>query len=148
MSVLPSALLHSLDKTAVEAERCRRSFRLFIERAWSVIEPHTTFIPGWHIDCIADHLEAVARGDIRDLLINIPPRHMKSLAVAVFWPAWLWTQRPGTRFLCASYSLHLSTRDSVRCRRRFNPTMVRLGHPGAAGDLAPGGRVSIPLWCD
>jgi len=117
LSVLPSALLHSLDKTAVEAERCRRSFRLFIERAWSVIEPHTTFIPGWHIDCIADHLEAVARGDIRDLLINIPPRHMKSLAVAVFWPAWLWTQRPGTRFLCASYSLHLSTRDSVRCRR-------------------------------
>jgi hypothetical protein len=59
----------------VETEHARRSLRAFIEQAWPVLEPATPFVPGWHIDAIAEHLEAVTRGEIRDLVINIPPRH-------------------------------------------------------------------------
>ena len=60
--------------------------------------------------CMADHLEAVTRGDIRKLLINVPPRHMKSLLVSVFWPAWEWTRWPERRWLYSSYGQHLSIR--------------------------------------
>jgi hypothetical protein len=51
------------------------------------------------------------------LIVNIPPRHMKSLAVTVFWPCWEWLTRPETRWLFASHAKGLSTRDSLKCRR-------------------------------
>jgi predicted phage terminase large subunit-like protein len=101
----------------VATEQARRSLRAFIEQAWPVLEPATPFVPGWHIDAIAEHLEAVTRGEIRDLVINIPPRHMKSLAVCVFWPMWEWITMPERRWLFASYASQLSIRDSLKCRR-------------------------------
>ena len=70
----------------------------------------------WHIDAICDHLEALAAGQIDRLLINVPPRHMKSLAVSVFWPAWLWTRDPHIRFLSACYGAGLAERDAVKSR--------------------------------
>jgi len=82
------------------------------------------------VDAICDHLEAVARGEIRNLLINVPPRHMKSLAVSVFFFCWLWASRPSTRWLFASYAASLSVRDSVRCRRLIESPWYRasFGH--------------------
>lgn len=68
-------------------ELASRSLREFVLQAWPVVEPSTPFVPGWHIDAIIEHLEAVTHGQIRNLLINVPPRHMKSLLVSVFWPA-------------------------------------------------------------
>lgn len=102
---------------AVRAELARRSLRRFIEDAWHIIEPTTVFCPGWHIDAICEHLEAVSRGEIRDLLINMPPRHMKSTIIAVMWPVWEWITYPSRRWLFASYAASLSTRDSLKCRR-------------------------------
>jgi hypothetical protein len=83
------------------------------------------FIPGRHIDAIIDHLEAVSYGHIRRLLINVPPRHMKSLLVSVFWPAWEWTRWPERRFLYSSYAANLSTRDSLVCRRLIESPWYR-----------------------
>ncbi len=96
-----------------------KSLRSFVEQAWHVVEPKTPFIHGWHVDAICDHLEAVTEGHIQDLLINIPPRHMKSLTVSVFWPCWEWGPRnmPHIRWLFASYAEKLSKRDSLKCRR-------------------------------
>jgi hypothetical protein len=71
----------------IDAELAVRSLREFVVQAWAVVEPSTPFVPGWHIDAIIEHLEAVSFGHIRNLLINVPPRHMKSLLVSVFWPA-------------------------------------------------------------
>ena len=85
--------------------------------AWPIVEPATPYTHGWHIDAIADRLTAATRGQIRNLIINMPPRHMKSLLCAVFWFTWVWTFRPETRWLYASYSGGLSVRDSVKCRR-------------------------------
>src|SRR6266700_179710 len=100
----------------VEAEECRRSLRTFAKSVWHIIEP-TPFIDGMPIDAMVEHLEAVTRGSIRKLVINIPPRHTKSTLVSVIWPVWVWLQSPSERFLCASYSLDLSTRDNLRKRR-------------------------------
>ena len=74
----------------VERELAERRFYEFVLQAWHVVEPATPFIAGFHIDAIIEHLEAVSRGQIRNLLINVPPRHMKSSLVSVFWPAWEW----------------------------------------------------------
>ena len=101
----------------IDRELATRSLRDFVPLAWPVVEPSTPFVPGWHIDAIIEHLEAITRGEIRNLLINVPPRHMKSLLVAVFWPAWEWTRWPERRWLYSSYGAQLSIRDSVKCRR-------------------------------
>ena len=92
------------------------SLKQFIVDAWHVPEPEIEFNDNWHIDAIAQHLEAVADGRITRLIINIPPGHMKSLITAVFWPAWMWTFRPGWRALFGSYALELAIRDAQRTR--------------------------------
>jgi predicted phage terminase large subunit-like protein len=95
----------------------RRSLKEFTKRSWQTIEPGRDFHDNWHIDAISEHLQAVVEGKIRRLIINIPPRHMKSISVAVALPAWTWTIQPQKRFLFASYASSLSIRDSVKCRR-------------------------------
>lgn len=100
-----------------EAEELKGSFRKFVEAAWDIIEPGAVFMGGYHLDAIAEHLEACANGEISKLLINIAPRHGKSSLVSVLYPAWLWTHTPAERMLFASYALELSRRDSTRNRR-------------------------------
>jgi predicted phage terminase large subunit-like protein len=86
-------------------------------QAWSLLEPGTEFVAGLHVDAICAHLQAVSEGRIRNLIINVPPGHAKSLLTAVFWPAWVWIDHPETRWLFSSYREPLATRDSVKCRR-------------------------------
>ena len=95
----------------------KRSLKEFIKNSWQTIEPGRDFYDNWHIDAISEHLQAVVEGDIKRLIINIPPRHMKSISVAVALPAWAWTIQPDKKFLYASYAGSLSIRDSVKCRR-------------------------------
>src|SRR4051812_46104110 len=100
-----------------EAERLKLSLREFTAAAWPQLEPATRFKSNWHIDAVVEHLEACARREIRRLIINIPPRHMKSLNVSVLWPVWWWTFEPTVRFLTASYGDKLATRDALKSRR-------------------------------
>lgn len=96
-----------------------RDLRAFIPQAWAVLEPDTPFVPNWHLDAIADHLMGVTEGQIRQLVINIPPRHTKSMTTSVIWPAWEWGPRrlPQIRSIFASYGLALAIRDAVYSRR-------------------------------
>lgn len=107
------------DWLELERELCRRSLVDFIRRAWPVLEPGQPYIHGWHMEAICEHLEAVTAGQIKRLLINIPPGTMKSMATAVFWPAWEWGPRsmPHIRFIGASHEEGLAIRDSVKMRR-------------------------------
>lgn len=114
----PEVGLGWLDK--VDAEH---SLLDFIVGGWRYIDPAPLKV-GWALEAVAEHLEAVTRGQIRRLLINIPPRMTKSLLTSVAWPAWTWAQRhrgylsgPQVQFLTTSYAHQLSLRDSVRCRR-------------------------------
>ena len=106
-------LLSKLDKFESE-----ESLRNFIELAWEILEPGREFSPGWHIDAICEHLEAISHGEILRLLINIPPGCMKSLTTQVFFPAWEWgpQRRPSLRYVSASYSHDLTIRDNRKCR--------------------------------
>jgi predicted phage terminase large subunit-like protein len=88
----------------------------FFRECWSVLEPGVPLVEGFHVAAICEHLEAVTWGDVRDLLITIPPRMTKSSLVSVAWPAWEWTFRPEERFLTASYVQEVATQDAVRTR--------------------------------
>lgn len=91
----------------------------FVKRAWHILEPSRPYIHNWHIDAMCEHLESVTNGDIKDLLINVPPGALKSLLVSVFWPAWMWGPygQPGLRFITASHAQSLAIRDSTKMRR-------------------------------
>lgn len=108
-----------IDRVSIEREACRRKLSTFVKEAWSVLEPGQPYIHGWHVDAICDHLEAITYGDIKRLLINIPPGTMKSTLTSVFWPAWEWGPRnlPSTRIIGASHEQGLATRDTLKMRR-------------------------------
>lgn len=93
------------------------SLHEFLKQAWSSIEGDKPYTDGWHIQAVAEHLEAVANRQIKNLIINIPPRCSKSSLVSVAFPAWVWLHKAHEQFLYASYALSLSLRDSVKCRR-------------------------------
>lgn len=107
--------MHSLQ--TIDRYYFKKNFSAFIKEFWPIVEPGSEYIHGWHIDAICDHLIACKNGEIKNLIINMPPRCMKSLIVSVFFPVWLWTFAPETRFIYASYAQSLSVRDSVKCRR-------------------------------
>lgn len=111
--------LTSEDWLNVEREACRLSLEFFIRRAWHVLEPSQPYLHGWHLSAICEHLEAVAHGQITRLLINVPPGTMKSMASAVFFPAWEWGPlgKSHIRFIGASHEEGLATRDCMKMRR-------------------------------
>ena len=99
------------------------SLYLFLTHAWRYIDS-SPWTDGWPIEAVAEHLQAVVDGDIKRLIINIPPRCGKSSITSVAFPAWTWAQSyrsstsgPGVQFLHASYAQQLTLRDSVKCRR-------------------------------
>jgi predicted phage terminase large subunit-like protein len=108
----------NLDEIRIEkAYRSQESLRYFVKQAWHVVEPSSPYMHNWHVDAICEHLQAVSEGKIQNLLINMPPRSMKSLCVSVFWPMWEWITKPHIRWMYSSYALSLAIRDSVKCRR-------------------------------
>lgn len=130
---LAGALLRDPDalQARIVAERARRSgsrsFAAFVKQAWPIFEP-AALRWGWHLDAVCEHLEAVARGQIRRLVINAPPRHGKSNLFAILWPAWVWTFRPVTQFMFISYATKLSAEHSVKCRQVIESPWYRETH--------------------
>lgn len=118
-------------------ERVRRSLIRFVERFWPAVEPAIALRPNWHMGAVCAHLEAVSDGRIRRLIINIPPGHAKSLLVCVFWPAWEWLTRPGTRSLYGSYGYSLAERDSIRCKSLILSDEYQALIPRKKGRKAP-----------
>lgn len=81
----PAAARHEIERL-----RCENSLYEFVRAGWHTLHPGTEFVGGWAIKTMCRHLEAVTRGDITRLLINVPPGCTKSMLVNVFWPAWEW----------------------------------------------------------
>jgi predicted phage terminase large subunit-like protein len=101
------------------------SLREYIRQAWDVLEPATEYLDNWHIDAMSEYLEAVTAGDIKRLLINIPPRYMKSICVSVAWPTWMWLRNPESRWVFFSYDQGLATKHSLDRRRLIESPWYR-----------------------
>jgi predicted phage terminase large subunit-like protein len=86
----------------------RNNFQMFLRRSMMTLNPGTTYLPNWHIDAIAYQLERVRRKEITRLIINMPPRHLKSQTVSVAFPAHLLGMEPWHRIFCISYGDQLA----------------------------------------
>lgn len=87
------------EERKAEVARLESSLAEFTRAAWEIIEPGTPLVWNWHLDTICGYLEAVAAGHVRRLIINVPPGSMKSILVAVMFPAWVWARQADKRFL-------------------------------------------------
>lgn len=76
----------------------RGDLREFFSMAWHVIEPSQPISVGWHTDAQCDHYQAIEEGQIKYLVVNIPPGCSKSRISGVFWPVWAWLQNPGLKW--------------------------------------------------
>ena len=109
------------DLTQIQAELARRDFFRFFKDAWPYMDP-APFHETWHLEALCEFLVYVSMGDIRRLVVSMPPRMTKSLTCSVAWPVWEWIDRPTTQFLTSSYDLGLSTRDALKSRRLIEST--------------------------
>lgn len=102
-----------------DREIAKDSFAEFVKMAWPVLEPASELKWGWSLDAICEHLEAVSSGEIKRLLMNVPPGCMKSLLTGVLWPAWEWGPKglPGKRYLGTAHKQDLAVRDNLKARR-------------------------------
>lgn len=96
--------------------KAKESLYEFVRQAWHLVEGKRPFTDGWHIKAVCDHVQAVITGDIRNLLINQPPRTCKSNVISVMLVPWVWIRWPEKKFLYASYAYNLAERDSIKAR--------------------------------
>jgi predicted phage terminase large subunit-like protein len=108
------ALLDTLDEGSPEIEkintllqadkreRCRQNFMPFVRQMWSA------FIPGKHHQIMADAFERVARGELKRLIINMPPRHTKSEFASFLFPAWFLGMYPEKKIIQTAHTAELA----------------------------------------
>jgi hypothetical protein len=95
----------------------RSSFGAFSYQAFEILNPGKRLTPNWHIDAICYVTEQMVRGETTNrLVLNLPPRTLKSHIVSACLPAWLLGRDPGARIICASYSEDLARKFSRDCR--------------------------------
>ena len=108
-----------MSERALLNELLQIDFSSFLQRTFNTLHPGQRYLANWHIDAIAHRLDLVARGNVRRLIINQPPRSMKSIAVSVACVAWRLAHDPSLRIIVVSYngdfakSLHLQFRAIV-----------------------------------
>jgi len=94
----------------------RRDLSAFTERCFYELNPTTTFLPNWHIEVVASALDACRRGEITRLIINQPPRSLKSHCASVSFVASLLGHNPAAQIICASYGQELANKHAMDCR--------------------------------
>src|ERR1700732_4618382 len=94
----------------------RSDLGYFAERCFYDLNPQAAFLSNWHIEVIAAKLAAVRAGKIRRLIINLPPRHLKSLLASIAFPAWCLGHDPSAQILCVSYAQELADKLARDCR--------------------------------
>jgi hypothetical protein len=109
----------------------RATFGAFSYRAFEALNPGQRLIPNWHIDAICYHLQLMVRGEVhKRLVMNLPPRTLKSFLVSVALPAWILGRAPDTPIICASYSDELAAKFSRDCRALLETPFYKGVFPG------------------
>jgi len=96
---------------------CRTQFGYFVRKAFRIVEPGTQMEWSWHLDCLSEHLQAFHAGEIPWLIINQPPRTLKSVLVAQIYPAWAMGLDASHQLIGAAYAHTLAERNVVKARQ-------------------------------
>ena len=120
----------------------REDLYSFIRKTYQTLEPMQQLLGNWHLEAIAWHLKRCMTGEIRRLIITLPPRSLKSISASVAFPAYVLGHEPSKKILCVSYSADLAVKNARECRsimqsdwyRRLFPN-TRLGPRAAEHDF-------------
>lgn len=102
----------------------------FTERVFNTVSPNDVYEHNWHIDCIAEYLRAVERGEIKRLIVNLPPRMLKSISISIAWPAWLLGHNAKEQIIVCSYTAALGSQQSVKTRSVIQSEWYQRIFPG------------------
>jgi hypothetical protein len=105
------------DHTRLLRALLRQDLSAFSQKVFMTLEPGTEYQHTWHIDHIVWQLSRVIRGEVRRLIINVPPRSMKSIIVSIACTAWIMGRDPTKRVICVSYADDLARKLSIDTRR-------------------------------
>jgi hypothetical protein len=100
-----------------ENAQLRLDFAAFSQRCFRELNPLAAFAMNWHVEIMSARLSAVFQGKIGRLIVNVPPRYLKSLLGSVAFPAWCLGRQPGSQILCVSYAQDLADKLARDCRR-------------------------------
>lgn len=90
----------------------KTNFSEYTRRVFGIIDPVAEYMHNWHIDLISEYLAACERREIKRLIINIPPRFLKSITCSVAFPSWVLGHNPSQKVICISYSHALAAKHS------------------------------------
>jgi len=107
----------------------RSDFSTFIDASFRELNPDAEFLANWHIEAIAAELERCRQGENTRLIINVPPRSLKSHCASVAFPAWLLGHKPSAQIICASYGQDLADKLALDCRSLMNSDWYRKVFP-------------------
>ena len=110
----------------------RTSFREFARGAFQVMAPGEALLWNWHLDAICHQLELVRAGIVKRLIIEVPPRSLKSFLASVAFPAFCLGRDPAAQIIAASYSLDLATKLHNDCRALIRSSWYRALFPHSA----------------
>jgi len=122
MTKLPPNIFPPTLKADIDPELSERSLYHFVRTSWPVVHATEPFVPNWHIQAITDHLSAVVRGEINNLLIEVAPRMTKSVPTSICLVPWTWLQDPSFTFIYVSFAIHLASDHSTKARRIIEST--------------------------
>jgi hypothetical protein len=94
----------------------RQHLAAFNEKVFRTLDPGTPYEHSWHLDHLCWQLMRVARGEVRQLILNVPPRSMKSITASIGFTAWVLGHDPTKRIICASYADDLARKLSIDTR--------------------------------
>jgi len=110
----------------------RNNLSAFTKKVFYTVDPNAKYMHNWHIDLISEYLQACQEGKIKRLIINIPPRYLKSISVNVAWVAWLLGHNPKEKILSSSYSQSLSVKHSIDTRLVMQSDWYRALYPNVS----------------
>lgn len=122
----------SLDRAAAYDAITRKHFHQFLERCFRTLNGDEPFLPNWHLEAMSHVLEQARTGTVRRLIINVPPRSLKSITASVTLSAFILGHDPSARIICVSYAKDLAADFSRAFRtivespwyRRIFPEMI------------------------
>ena len=112
----------------------RARLRSFLGRSFRILNPGRSFSSAYYVRSLCFALERVAGGEVRRLIIELPPRHLKSTITSVAFPAWLLGRDPTKRIVCISYGQDLAQSFGLKCRSLMQEPFFRASFPGLALD--------------
>ena len=126
----PSRLPTRLTISRAGDEACRQDFVSFIRMSYDLLPHGEPLSMNGHIEAMAYHLEQVRRGRIKRLIINLPPRYLKSVVTSVAFPAFVLGHDPTKRLIVASYGSELAVKLANDCRTVINSPRYKSIFPG------------------